>query len=164
MAPSLESPVFATMEADDKAEITGLRGDWVQVKLNRNVTGYISVGGVTPASGAAAPASAGMMSAPTRPATGLTSGEVSANLTRPFEGMLVPAKRFLVVGPRPPYDYQLNDARGHRIAFLELGKNKLLAAENMEKYLDREVLVNGVLHKTPDGNNLVIDAESLQLK
>ncbi|OHE89183.1 MAG: hypothetical protein A3G75_14785 [Verrucomicrobia bacterium RIFCSPLOWO2_12_FULL_64_8] len=164
MAPRLESPVFATMEADDKTEITGLRGDWLQIKLTRDVTGYVSVGGDSPAPVAGAATPAGALAAPTRPAAALPGGVVSASMTRPFEGVFVPAKRFLVVGPRPPYDYQLNDARGHRIAFLETGKNKLLAAENMGKYLDREVLITGLLHKTPDGNNLVIDVESLQVK
>lgn len=160
LAPKPDAPVFALMEPDDKIEFMGLAGDWgMQVKLPRAVIGYIRAGGAAPDASPPLPAAARVGSTPAVP-----TGEVSAAMSRVFEGVFAPARRFLVIGPRPLYKYQLNDSSDRRIAFLDLGKNKLLAAENMEKYLDRSVIATGLLRQTEDGRDLVIEVESLQLK
>ena len=76
--------------------------------------------------------------------------------------MLVETRRILLVGPRRDYDYQLNDADGKRIAFLDV--SKVLATEKMEPYLDRLVTVSGRAQANPDGKDLVIEVETLETK
>ena len=64
------------------------------------------------------------------------------------------------VGPRRDYDYQLNNAEGQRIAFLDV--TKVLATLKMESYVDRLVTVSGVLKQAPDGKDLMIEVETLE--
>ncbi len=170
--PKADAPVLTTKQAGDKIEITGLRPGWTQVKFDRDVIGFIKLGG----SASAAPAAATVNAAPTAapaavppppaPAAGqvppdLTSGPAGA-LPHLFQGMLVPTKRILLVGPRPDFDYQLNDSSGKRIAYLDV--SKMLATVKMEKYVDNPVVVSGVLRQTYDGRNLVIQVVSLDLR
>lgn len=91
----------------------------------------------------------------------LSSGPASA-LPHTFQGMLVATKRFLLIGPRPAYDYQLNSVEGKRIAYLDVAK--VLATVKMEKFVDNPVNVYGVLKQTYDGKNLVIEVETLDLQ
>lgn len=168
--PKDDAPVLTTKREGDKIEITGLRPGWTQVKLDREVVGYIKLGGGAPAapvavsaSEAAAPTAVPPPPAPAvgQPPPNLASGP-AGGLPHLFQGMLVPTKRFLLVGPRPDFDYQLNDSSGKRIAYLDV--SKMLATVKMEKYIDRPVVVSGVLRQTYDGRNLVIQAVSLDLR
>ena len=45
LAPKADGGVLATAEKDDKTNITGQRGRWIQIKFERNLIGYINLGG-----------------------------------------------------------------------------------------------------------------------
>lgn len=166
LLPKADSPVLATMQDGDKTEITGLRSGWTQIKLYRTVIGYIRTGGVTPAPAAvAAPAPSvpplpPITAAPVAPPV-LSSGP-TAGLARELQGFLVETRRRLLVGARPPYDYQLNDADGKRIAYLEL--SKVLPTLKVELYVDRFVTVWGSISQTDDWKNLVVQVQTLDAK
>ena len=161
LMPKADAPILTTMQEGDKTEITGLRSGWTQIKLSKAVIGYINVGGSSSAPPAAAAPPAPLAMAAGQPAPVISSGPASA-LPHTFQGMLVETKRILLIGPRRDYDYQLNNAEGQRVAFLDV--SKVLVTEKMERYLDRLVTVSGVLKQTPDGKDLVVEVESLEPK
>src|SRR5580704_710901 len=70
MAPKDGAAVLTVFEKSDKAEITGLRGGWTQVRLEKPLVGYIRMGN------SEAPAAA-VVAAPTAP-TAPTSPPPSA--------------------------------------------------------------------------------------
>lgn len=161
LLPKADAAVLTTMQEGDPVEITGLRPGWTQVKLSRAVVGYIRIGGSAAApSPAASPAA---VPPPPLPAASpvapvLSSGPASA-LPHTFQGMLVATKRFMLIGPRPAYAYQLNSVEGKRIAYLDV--TKVLATVKMETLVDNPVILTGVLKQTYDGKNLVIEVETL---
>jgi hypothetical protein len=168
LQPKLDSGVLTTMEKGDKVEITGLRGKWTQVHLDKRLVGYIRLTGVA-SSLAVAPAPAPAPLAPTsigaansgQPAPTASLGDSSPNsLPRLFQGKFASSKR--PFAPRRPYDYQLNDDAGVRYAYLDL--SKLLLTEAIENYLDRVVVVYGTAKNVPGTKDIVIEIESLQLK
>jgi hypothetical protein len=166
LLPKADAPVLATIQDGDKTEITGLRSGWTQIKLYKTVIGYIRTGGTAPATAVAAapaptvpPPAPAITAAPVAPV--LTGGSV-AGLPRELQGVLVETRRRLLVGSRPPYDYQLNDADGKRIAYLEV--SKVLPTLKMELYLDRFVTVSGAITQTEDWKNLVVQVQTLEAK
>jgi hypothetical protein len=164
LSPKADAPVLATMQEGDKTEITGLRSGWTQIKLYKTVIGYIRIGGVTPGTApAAVPAPSGPPPAVTAvPVAPVISGSPAAGLPRELLGVLVETRRLLLVGRRPAYAYQLNDADGKRIAFLEV--SRVLPTLKMELYVDRFVAVTGVITQTDDWKNLVMDVQTLEAK
>ena len=83
-----------------------------------------------------------------------------STLARQFAGRIVSTRRALT--PRRPYDYALNDEAGKRYAYLDI--SKLLLTEQIEKYIDHHVVVFGAAKPVPDTKDIVIQAETLQLK
>ncbi|MGC4075301.1 MAG: SH3 domain-containing protein [Nibricoccus sp.] len=175
--PKADAPVLATYTPGDAAEITGLQGKWTRFKLDKKITGYIYTGSATapvaaatgkaaaaytPAPAAApAPAPVYVDSAPGRPAqkaTGASDGGSSA-LPRLFKGTLVASKKLI---GRAPFAFQLNDDGGNRYAYLDT--SKLLLTEQVDKYIDRTVVVYGTARPVPDSKDIVIQIESLQLQ
>lgn len=178
LAPDSASPTLATIEKNDRTEITGLHGKWTQIRLTKKLTGYVRVAGVpqpaprpaedSPASGASAP----MSPAPvTSSAYGTRSGaqavplvslndNTPASLPRFFQGRFESTKRPFM--PRRPYDWQLKDDAGVRYAYLNT--SKLLLTEQLPSYVDHTVVVYGTAKPTPGGKDIVIDVESLHLK
>ncbi len=175
LQPKLDSGVLTTMEKGDKVEITGLRGKWTQVHIDKKLVGYIHLTGVAsvvdvaPVTDAnpAAPAPAPLAPAtsvaanpgPSAPTASLGDNG-SSGLPRPFQGKFASSKR--PFAPRRPYDYQLNDDAGVRYAYLDL--SKLLLTDAIENYLDRVVVVYGTAKDNPGTKDVVIEVESLQLK
>lgn len=187
LQPSQDSAILAYMETGDPAAITGLRGKWTQIRLEKKLTGFIRVaGGLTVAAPAyATPAQPVLRDMPAASATprpvspapmtptaygtatggavapvvGLNDGG-SGILPRLFQGKFVSSKR--PFAPRRPYDWQLNDDAGVRYAYLDL--TKLLLTEQIDKYTDRVVVVYGKPKAMPGGRDIVIEVESLQLK
>ncbi len=177
LAPKADAPVLTIMEKGDKAEITGLRGKWTQIRLDKKLTGYIRITAplgaslpaiaTAPATHAPALATASLESAPAnvnaagKPAPMVNLGDGgSAALPRLFQGKFVSTRR--PFAPRRPYDYQINDESGVRIAYVDIGK--LLQTEKIDRYLDHVVLVSGPAWNVPDAKGIVVQAESLQLK
>ena len=177
LAPKLDGGVLATAQIDDKTNITGQRGRWLQIRLERNLIGYIHLGGTpgylppiattpagstTPAPISAAPvapAAHGVAEAG-QPAPVVAGADSTASLPRQFVGKLVSTQRPL--RPRRPYDWALNDDSGSRYAYLDI--NKLLLTQQIEALEDHAVNVFGAARATADGKDLVIAAETLQLK
>ena len=48
VAPKSDAGVLAVAEKDDKVTITGLRGKWTQLSLEKKLLGYVNVGGGAP--------------------------------------------------------------------------------------------------------------------
>jgi hypothetical protein len=152
----------------DKTEVTGLHGgDWVRVTVEKKLQGFIAVGETAntpayyakPANAAPAPATPPTnVNTPGRPVqiTGNT-----ADMPRPFAGRLVLARR-AIINPNPPYDYQLTDATGRRFAYVDT--RRLVLAEKIDTLLNLEVTLTGTVRNTVDGKDLVIAAESMQVK
>ena len=84
----------------------------------------------------------------------------SSTLPRQFAGRFISTRRPLA--PRRPYDYALNDDAGRRYAYLDV--SKLLLTDQIEKYLNLSVVVFGTANNSPDGKDIVIQIETLQLK
>ena len=165
-APRKDAPVMTVAAHGDKTEITGLHGDWSQIKLEKNIQGFIAVGETanTPAetkplpSFVAPPAPAGGATAPGRPVP--LTGDTT-EMPRLFAGKLVVAKR-AIINPNPPYDYQLVDVAGRRFAYVDT--KRLLISDKIESFVDRNLTITGTVRNTVDGKDLVIAAESMQLK
>jgi hypothetical protein len=172
LAPKADAAVLTLAEEADRTTITGIRGKWTQISLDRKIIGYAFVG-ATPASSVSAPA----VPAPTAPPPvspgvyGVTSAGQPAptvslgnggvnGLPRQYSGRLVSTRR--PFAPRRPYDHALNDEAGRRYAYVDV--SRLLQPEQMEKYLDLNVVVFGTAATTTDGREIVIRIESIQLK
>jgi hypothetical protein len=175
-SPDLKSGVLAVAQKGDKTTITGMHGKWTQVSLSGPVVGYINVGGTpgyvppianTPASSAvnsiplATPepvAAVAPNNLPGQPVEG-SSAIDSANLPRQLTGKFVSTRSAL--RPRRPYDWALEDNSGKRYAYVDI--SKLLLTDAIEKYIGHFVVVFGAAKPTPDGKDIVIQVESLQL-
>jgi len=179
LAPKTDSAAFTTMEPGDKAEITGLRGKWTQVRITKKLTGYIQLAAVNVAPAASASATAPKAAAPAPvapppvPATayGVTtvgkpapvvglSDNTGVALPRLFQGKFVSTKS--AFKPRRPYDWALNDDAGTRYAYLDI--SKLLLTDQIENYVDHTVVAYGAAKPVPGTKDIVIEVESLQLK
>lgn len=184
LGPKADAGVLAIAEKDDKTTITGLHGKWTQISLEKKLIGYIKVGGTAgymppiattpataappattpgPAPMAPAPVSPGVygVATPGQPAAMVNLGDGgSSTLPRQFAGKFVSTRRPLT--PRRPFDYALTDDAGKRYAYLDT--SKLLLTEQIEKYIDHQVVVFGAAKSSADGKDIVIQVETLQLK
>jgi hypothetical protein len=165
LRPKADAPLLALMQEGDKTEITGLRSGWTQIKLYKTLVGYIQTGGTsfTPvAAPAPAPGTPSQPQAAPAPDAPPPSVGAASDLPRTIEGMLVETKRFLFVGHRPEYDYQLNDPSGNRIAFVDV--SKVAPLKKMEPYINQFVAVSGVIKPASDWKNLVIEAQTIEAR
>lgn len=166
-APKKDAPALTIAQEGDKTEVVGLAGgDWVQIKFRKKLQGFVA----TAAAANIAPEPAPSLAAPVAPAPVAPTTAIgrpapltgnTADLPRLFAGRLVLAKRALI-NPNPPYDYQLTDSTGRRFAYVDT--KRLLLTDKIEAYLDRQVSVTGTVRNTVDGKDLVIAAESMQVK
>ena len=160
IAPDTSAPVVGTMEAGDHAEVKGLRGDWTLYTYDDPLVGFIKL--ATPVT--VAP----VTDAPSGPTTGVEvprpiGGDVTpSGIPRFIEGRFKPTRSFL--GFHHPYNFQLVDKHGDRIAYLDI--SRLLLTDKVENFEDRLVIVYGTVHKLVDARRkgIVIDVESLHLK
>jgi hypothetical protein len=164
-APKDAAGAITVFAKGDKAEITGLHGSWTQVRLDKTLVGYIQTEPAAPvvAAPVAASAPAPAAPAPSSPAPAASapaSPGGSESLSRLFEGTLATTKSLLY--PKRPYDWQLNDPAGKRIAYVDL--SKLLLTDQIENYAGHGVMVLGALKQADDPKDIVIVAEALRLK
>jgi hypothetical protein len=163
-APKLNAPVLTTAAKGDDIEIIGLFGKWTQVKFSKKIVGYIQVAGAMPAAPAPAPAiTAAPATAPGAVDSNAPGHAVNSDantLPRLLEGKIVSTRHPFT--PRRPYDYELTDASGSRLAYVDV--SHLLLTAHMENYIDHIVDVYGTVTPMKSGNDLIIAAESLQLK
>ena len=187
LAPKIDAGVLTVALKGDKSTPTGLIGKWTQIRLERNLTGYIYVGtaagylpaiATTPAAPApgsnppppagsapmsAAPVSPGVYGVATagQPAQTVNLGDGGAStLPRQFAGKFVSTRRPFT--PRRPYDWALVDDAGKRYAYLDV--SRLLLTEHVENFVDHSVVVFGAAKSVPDARDIVIQVETLQLK
>lgn len=179
LAPEPTGAVLTIAQRGDKTEISGLRGRWAQISLKKSLIGYINVGAApailppvatapavsnavipaTPVGNTALPVAAPAPStAAGQPAVASTA-EDSASLPRQLTGKFVSTRS--VLRPRRPYDWALEDNSGRRFAYVDI--SRLLLTEQIDKYIDHYVVVFGAAKPTPDGKDIVIQVESLQL-
>lgn len=174
LAPKTDAGVLTIAEKGDKTTISGLKGKWTQLSLEKKLTGYVNVAAsaglpamaTTPAASAptgstpAAPAPyASTTAGHAAPSTDVGDGGSSA-LPRQFAGRFVSTRRALA--PRRPYAYALNDEAGKRYAYVDT--SKLLLTEQIEKYVDKKVVVFGAAKPVPDTKDIVIMVETLRLQ
>lgn len=165
--PKKDAAVLTVAGAGDKIEITGLKGDFCQIKLTKKLQGFIAVGETvnTPAlSNTVAtppPAAAPLPGSVTTPGRPVQMGANTSDMPRMFAGKLVIAKR-AIINPNPLYDYQLMDNSGRRFAYVDT--KRLTLNDKIETYLDRSISITGTIRNTVDGKDLVVAAESMQLK
>lgn len=183
LEPKPDAGVITTIEASDKTEITGLRGKWTQIHVEKPLVGYIFLGGTrgylppiatTPAASAAiAPTAAAPLAPP--PVTPTAYGAAApgqaapvvglgdpngVTLPRLFQGKFVSTRS--AFRPRRPYDWAVNDDAGERYAYLDI--SKLLLTDQIENYVNHMVVVYGAAKPVPGTKDIVILVESLQLK
>jgi hypothetical protein len=179
--PKASSPVLTQFTAGDDMEITGLRGRWTQIRINKAVTGYVeSTDAPAPLPTSPQIATTQLRDTPVnirsnqdsarRPSTTSRAGEAVsrtaaersslAALPRLFEGRLKSTR--VPLRPRRPYDYALETEQGTRFAYVDL--SKLLLTAQIENYLHRSVVVYGVARPVPDTKDIVITVESFQLR
>lgn len=168
-APRKDAQIIAVAAAGDKSEVTGLvkgANDWCEVRVEKKLQGFIAIGEAANISADARPlppiAAPAVPAAPSsnlgRPVA--MSGATSAT-PRAFTGTLVLARR-PIINPNPPYDYQLMDSTGRRLAYIDT--KRLLLTDKIENFLERQIDITGTVRNTIDGKDLVIAAESLSLK
>ncbi|MBI3884854.1 MAG: SH3 domain-containing protein [Opitutae bacterium] len=169
-SPDKTSRVLTVAQKGDKTEITGLHGDWSQIKLEKTLQGFIATGstantGAEPAlarpAAPAAPAPAAPAASSSAPGRPVAITGDTADMPRNFQGTLVVAKRAFL-NPNPPYDYQLTDSNGRRFAYVDT--RRLLLTDKLENFVGLVVNLTGTVRNTVDGKDLVIDAESLQTR
>lgn len=166
-SPDKSAPVLTVAQHGDKTEVTGLHGDYCQIKLEKKLQGFVATGATanTPAietrpalavPAASAPAGGSTALGRPVPVTGNT-----ADLPRLFTGTLVLAKRPFI-NPNPLYDYQLTDASGRRFAYVDT--KRLVLTDKIESLLNIQVVITGTVRNTVDGKDLVVDAEAMARK
>jgi pyruvate/2-oxoglutarate dehydrogenase complex dihydrolipoamide acyltransferase (E2) component len=165
LAPKDGAGVLAVFAKGDKAEITGLRSGWVQVKLDKELVGFIHEApsaASAPAGpmAAPAPAAAPAQAAAAQPAPPPAADASPVALSKLYEGTL--ATTHSLLSPHQPYDWQLVDSSNRRIAYVDL--SKLLLTDQIENYAGHGVVVLGALKPVPDSPELVIAADGLRLK
>ena len=84
----------------------------------------------------------------------------SSTLPRLFQGKFVSTRS--AFKPRRPFDWALDDDSGERYAYLDM--SKLLLTEQLDKYIDRHVVVYGAAKSMAGRKDIVIVVESLQLR
>jgi hypothetical protein len=108
-----------------------------------------------------APAARGTHTNPGQAAPMVNLGDGGASaLPRLFQGRFVSTRN--PFRPRRPYDFQLTDERGERYAYLDT--SKLILTEQVDKYLERTVVVYGAAKPVAGTRDIVIAGESLQLR
>jgi hypothetical protein len=173
LKPQEGSGVLAIAAKGDKTEITGLHGNWTQIRLDRDLVGYIQTGplaAAVPVAGApAAPAGAPpaivaapeVPAAPGRPAPGFGDADyTTSRFPRLLEGRFVSTHNLLPI--HRPYDWQLVDASGVRRAYLDV--SRLLQTDPIDQYVNRQVEVSGTMKALAGRDDVVVIVENLRLQ
>ena len=178
--PKANAPVIGLADEKDPAVFADIAGNYNKFSLNKALIAYVRMPVSAVAPVAAQPAANPAPSVPTttppplmddlqgtlhqdipasRPITpgqGLEAGE--PRLARTFFGVVASSRSAL--RPRRPWDYQINDDGGARIAYLDI--SKLLLTEQIDAFLGRPVAILGTAETI--GTDLVVHVESLKLQ
>jgi hypothetical protein len=151
--------------ANDLFEVERLAGDWVEVSFRLPVTAFVRSAPQT------APAARGdrvesvqlqdepaaRAESPRRPVVSDRSAIPSDGMLRSFQGQLSQPRALF--GRQPPYPFQMVDASGNRIAYLDL--SKLLITTPMEHFLGREYEFQGKAEPIEGRRDFVIRVERM---
>ncbi|WP_415910466.1 SH3 domain-containing protein [Oleiharenicola sp. Vm1] len=169
--PKVTSAVLTLSQKGDKSEVIGLStGDWLKVRIEKKLQGFIAVGATAnrpsataaaPVPAPAAPYSAAPAAPSTEPGRPVPITGNSADTPRLFTGIFSVARATLF-GSTPVYDYQLTDSTGRRFAYVDM--KRLVLTEKIESYVDLQVVITGTVRNTVDGKDLVVVAEAIQRK
>jgi hypothetical protein len=176
--PRANAPIIGLADDKDPAEFADFAGKFNKFSLNKSLIAYVRmpVAAAAPVAPVQPAASAPVVSTPpplmddlqgtlhqdipaNRPVTpgqGIEAGE--PRLARTFFGVVASSRSAL--RPRRPWDYQINDNGGARIAYLDI--SKLLLTEQIDAFLGRPVAILGTAETI--GSDLVIHVESLKLQ
>ncbi len=176
-APRADAPVIGLSDDKDPAEFADIAGRFNKFSLNKPLIAYVRVAPTpvapvtptpapTPAPAPVAPANDYgstlrndiPASSPAVAGSGLGVGE--PNLARTFFGTVASTRNPL--RPRRPYDFQLNDAGGQRIAYLDV--SRLLLTEQIEAFIGRPVSLFGTTEVIGTGGEIVVRVETLKLQ
>ncbi|MBN2068887.1 MAG: hypothetical protein JW739_04545 [Opitutales bacterium] len=133
MEPNTESAVLTTIEAVDEVSFTEL-SDWTEITIRKPLPLYFQASWLRETAPPPPPA---------------------VDIARYYEGWIVKSTGFFSA---PPYEYELRDHRGNRIAYLDV--SALVLHYPLEQKLKQHVRIYGVC--TPLGKELVIQARTLQ--
>jgi hypothetical protein len=189
--PRPDAPVVGLAGDQDAAEFADIAGRYNKFSLKKTITAYVSlapadaapVAPIAPVAGTppvAEPAPAPVAAAPAAPAlmedlTGSLNNDIPAasattpgqsaqlgepRLARTFFGVVASTRSAL--RPSRPYDFQLSDASGARIAYLDI--SRLLLTEQIEAFIDRPVALFGTAEPLGSGREIVIRVETLKLQ
>ena len=98
--------------------------------------------------------------APASPRESATGTPGGAAVPRLFQGKFASTRRPFT--PRRPYDYELLDERGVRIAFLDV--TRLPQTLQVEPLLEHTVVAYGALKAVPGTQDVVLVVESIQAR
>ena len=182
--PRPNAPVIGLAGDNDPVDFADISGRFNKFSLNKPIIAYVRIPAtpVAPVATAArpsAPAAPAQPAAPTDlpplmddlpgtlaqnipatrpvpPGQGVQSGE--PRLARTFFGVVASSRSAL--RPRRPWDFQINDDGGARIAYLDI--SRLLLTEQIDAFIGRPVAILGTADTV--GNDLVIRVESLKLQ
>jgi hypothetical protein len=165
LEPKDASGVLTVFAKGDKAEITGLHGRWTQIHLEKTLVGYIQAGPAAaapaPEAPPSAPAGAPAAAASTPAAPSGPSANADVRLSRIYEGRLASTKTLLM--PKRPFDWEIQDESGKRIAYVDL--SKLLLTDQIDNYAGHAVVLLGSIDSVKDtSGDLVINVVGLRLK
>lgn len=161
------SIVITHAEENDLFEVERMAGDWVEVSFRKPVTAFVR----SSDSSASAPTVAGE-SAPAEqsPDEPLVQEEASRRaaisdraaiptdgILRAYEGLLSKPRSFF---GRPPHPFQVVDASGNRIAYLDL--SRLLITTPLEHFLGREFHFYGRAEAIEGKRDFVIRVEQMR--
>lgn len=183
--PQPDAPVIGLAGDQDPAVFADIVGRYNKFSLNKPLVAYVRVAvtpvtPVTPAPQAFVPVSptpaaplpttsSDDMSGTLREdipasspaAAGRTAELGEPGLARTFFGTVASTRHPL--RPRRPFDFQLIDAGGSRIAYLDV--SRLMLTERVEAFIDRPVSLFGLAEPLGvSGNEIVIRVETLKLQ
>ena len=181
-APRADAPVVGLAGEKDPAEFVDVAGRYNKFTLKKPIVAYVRTtsAAVNPAAAApvpaatpvaassSAPALMGDLNATLRndiPASSPTTPGKSAQLGEPrlartFYGTVASTRNPL--RPRRPYDFQINDSTGARIAYIDI--SRLLLTEQIEAYVGRPVFILGTAEPIGSGGEIVIRCETFKLQ
>ncbi|MEN9841621.1 MAG: hypothetical protein RL376_1421 [Verrucomicrobiota bacterium] len=179
-APRADSPVVGLAGEKDPAEFVDIAGRYNKFILKKTLIAYVRA---TPTPVAPVAATAASSAAPASPAAPALLGDLNATLrndipassptapgksaqlgeprlARTFYGTVASTRNPL--RPRRPYDFQINDSAGARIAYIDI--SRLLLTEQIEAFVGRPVYILGTAETLGAGNEIVIRCETLKLQ
>lgn len=173
-APKADAPVIGLADEKDSVAFADIAGRYNKFSLSKPIVAYVRAA-ATPVAPIPAPVVAAEpvpapadyapvlrndipASTPTTPGQGRELGE--PRLARTFFGVVASTRNPL--RPRRPHDFQLNDAAGSRIAYIDI--SRLLLTEQLETFVGRPVAIFGTAEKQTAGGDIVIHAETIKLQ